>query len=60
MLKIFKRRRPTHRAVPDQTSLQDLFILRWYGYSPAQWTALPALVKVDKREGYYQAQGLAR
>lgn len=38
--------------------LSEMFILRHWGYSPEQWTALPALIKVDKREGFYQAQGL--
>ena len=39
--------------------IPDLLVLRWYGYTPAQWNALPALVQVDKREGFFQARGLA-
>lgn len=38
--------------------LSEILILRWYGYTPAEWVNLPALVQVDKREGYYQARGL--
>jgi len=39
--------------------IPDLLVLRWYGYTPAEWNALPALVQVDKREVFFQAQGLA-
>jgi hypothetical protein len=43
----------------DGLGIPELLILRWYGYTPAEWVALPAIVKVDKRESYFQARGLA-
>lgn len=39
--------------------IPDLLVLRWHGYTPAEWNALPALVQVDKRESFFQARGLA-
>jgi hypothetical protein len=47
------------RIAAPRLPLSEMFILRHWGYTPEQWTALPALVKVDKRESFYQAQGLA-
>jgi hypothetical protein len=38
--------------------IPDLIVLRHWGYTPAEWNALPAIVQVDKREGFFQAQGL--
>lgn len=40
-------------------AIPDLLVLRWWGYAPAEWTTLPALVKADKREGYFESRGLA-
>lgn len=47
------------RIAATPLPLSELLILRWWGYTPEQWAALPALVQVDKREGYAQAKGLA-
>lgn len=47
------------RIATPTLSLIDLMIARWHGYTPQQWAQLPALVKVDKRESYFQAKGLA-
>jgi hypothetical protein len=38
--------------------IPDLLVLRHWGYTPAEWNALPALVQVDKRESFFQARGL--
>lgn len=43
----------------SSATIPDLLVLRWYGYTPAEWDGLSALAKVDKREGYAQARGLA-
>jgi len=60
MLKFFKRRRPAVRVQQlSREDIQELLILRWHGYTPEQWNDLPALVKVDHREAYYRAWGLA-
>lgn len=59
MRNIFKRRRPTHRVEPVKLGLEDLLVARWWGYTPEQWAKLPALVKVDKREGWFCARGLS-
>lgn len=40
-------------------TIPDLLVLRWYGYTPAEWDGLSTLAKVDARESYYQARGLA-
>jgi len=47
------------RIAGGGVDIPDLLVLRWHGYTPAEWAGLPALVKVDKREGYFQARGLA-
>ena len=47
------------RIATPTLSIMDLMISRWHGYTPQQWAGLPALVKVDKRESYFQVQGLA-
>jgi len=46
------------RITAERLPLSEMIVLRHWGYTPEQWTALPALVKVDKRESFYQAQGL--
>lgn len=38
--------------------LPDLLVLRWWGYTVAEWNALNSLVKKDKREHYSQVKGL--
>jgi hypothetical protein len=58
MIRLFKRRSPAHRATQPDVSLADLFILRWFGYTPAEWTALPNEVCAAKRSEYFQAKGL--
>ncbi|MDT0171049.1 hypothetical protein [Pseudarthrobacter sp. BRE9] len=60
MLKFFKRRRPVvHVQQLSREEIQELLILRWHGLTPEQWNALPAIVKVDHRESYFRAWGLA-
>ena len=46
-------RRIAHAASPDR------HIAAHWGYSAAEWIQLPAIVKVDKREGYFAAKWLA-
>ena len=46
------------RIATPTLSLMDLMISRWHGYTPQQWAQLPAIVQVDKRESYFQVQGL--
>lgn len=60
MLKFFKRRRPVVQ-VRQMTceEIQELRILRWHGLTQEQWDALPVLAKVDRREEFFAAQGLA-
>ena len=60
MLKFFKRRRPA-RQVQQVTreEIAELIILRWHGFTPDQWDALPDIAKVDHREHYYRAMGMA-
>jgi len=60
MRNIFKRRRPAVSVQQlSREDIQELLILRWHGLTPEQWSDLPALVKVDHRESYYRAWGLA-
>jgi hypothetical protein len=58
MLRFLKRRRPQYRVADTRLDVRDLLIARWHGLSEAEWCALPAIVKVDKREAYYRAWGL--
>ncbi|MDQ5863095.1 MAG: hypothetical protein M3536_12625 [Actinomycetota bacterium] len=46
------------RRIAVAPSIPDLLVLRWWGYTPAEWNALNSLVKADKREGYFQVRGL--
>ena len=46
-------RRIEHAGSPDR------HVAAHWGYTPAEWLALPGLVQVDKREQFFQAQGLA-
>lgn len=48
------------RIAGANVTIPDLLVLRWWGYTPAEWNALPALVQVDRREGYAQAKGLGK
>jgi len=64
MRNIFKRRRPAHRdeLAPTPTpkiSVPDLLVARWHGLTPEQWADLSTLAKVDHREAYSHAWGLA-
>jgi len=47
------------RRIASTPSIPDLLVLRHWGYTEAEWTALPAIVKADKREHFYQTRGLA-
>jgi len=60
ILKHFRKRRPvvTVRQL-SHGEIAELIILRWHGLTPDEWDALPALVKVDRREEFYTARGLA-
>ncbi|HCF99584.1 MAG TPA: hypothetical protein DEV93_03470 [Chloroflexi bacterium] len=46
-------------ASGPEVNLPDLLVLRHWGYTVAEWTTLPAIVKADKREGYFESRGLA-
>jgi len=46
-------RRIAHAGSPDR------HVAAHWGYTAAEWIQLPALVKVDKREQFLQARGLA-
>lgn len=59
MIRIFKRNRPKHSTATPATSIHDVLILRWHGMTLAEWDALPVLAKVDCREEYYRARGMA-
>lgn len=41
-----------------KVELSELLILRHWGYTPAQWAALPNEIRTAKRAGYFQAVGL--
>ena len=60
MIRIFKRRRPEPIPAAPSLSIEDLLVARWWGYTKEEWAALPVLVKVDKREGYFHAWQLTR
>ena len=61
MIRFFKRRRPTVRVQQlSREEIAELLILRWHGLTPDEWTELPAIVKVDKREEYARNCGLGR
>lgn len=47
------------RIAGHPIAIHDLLVLRHWGYTPTEWVQLPGIVKVDKREGYAQALGLA-
>lgn len=55
MLKFFKRNRPTPAPTEPTISIPDLLVARWFGLTPEQWAAMPAIARVDKRESYAQA-----
>lgn len=50
MLKLFKRRRPAHKAQPIQISPEDRLIAALHGLTPERRNELPPLAKADKRE----------
>jgi len=57
---IFKRRSPARQVVQlSREDIAELLILRWHGYTPEKWDALPSLVKLEKRDHYYRAKGMA-
>jgi hypothetical protein len=39
-------------------AIPDLVVLRWCGCQPDEWNALPAMVKADKREQFFQSRGM--
>lgn len=43
----------------SRISTADAEIAEWYGLTLTQWDGMSSLAKVDKREGYAQARGLA-
>ena len=55
------RRRPQPATVQQlsREDIQDLIILRWHDLTPEEWAALPVLAKVDHREAFYRAKGMA-
>jgi len=61
----FRNRQPAHRArtrpVTELVRItpEDARIASWDGLDAAGWAELPSLARVDKREAFYQAQGLA-
>jgi hypothetical protein len=63
MIRLFKRRSPAHRAeprsIPAAPSVPDLLIARWHELTPEEWNDLPHLAKVDHRESYFHAWGMA-
>jgi hypothetical protein len=42
-----------HAASPDR------FIAAHFGYTPEEWMSLSSLFKADKREEFFQVQGMA-
>jgi len=60
MIRFFRKRRPVVQVRQlSREEIAELIILRWHGLTPDEWDALPALVKVDRREEFYTARGLA-
>jgi len=60
MLKHFRKRRPVVQVRQlSREEIADLLVARWHGITPDEWAQLPALVKVDHRETYARAWGLA-
>lgn len=47
------------RATTPKLSVHDTLVARWHGLTPEQWADLSALAKVDHREAYSHAWGLA-
>lgn len=59
MIRWFKRRRPTPAPTPaPMMSREDVLVILHWGYSPAQWAALPNEIRTAKRSDYFQAVGL--
>ncbi|HEY8700435.1 MAG TPA: hypothetical protein VIM08_05635 [Arthrobacter sp.] len=52
----FRRRRPA--PAPPRIAIEDIRVIAHCGLTLDEWDAMSSLAKVDKREGYYQAQGL--
>ncbi len=58
-MKWFRRRRPTPTPTPAPLiSREDVLVTLHWGYTPAQWAALPNEIRTAKRAGYFQAVGL--
>ena len=52
----FRRRRPA--LAPPRIAIEDIRVIAHCGLTLDDWDAMSSLAKVDKREGYYRAQGL--
>jgi hypothetical protein len=57
MISWFRRRRPT--PAPPRIAIEDIRVIAHCGLTLDEWDAMSSLGKVDMREGFYQAQGLA-
>ena len=57
MLSHFKRTRPAHE--PVRITPEDRLIAATFDMSPAEWADLAPLARVDHREEFYRANGLA-
>jgi len=61
VIRFFRSRRPQPATVQQfsREDIQDLIILRWHDLTPEEWDDMPALAKVDHREAFYRARGMA-
>lgn len=57
MIRTFKRTRPAHE--PVRITPEDAQIAATFAMSPAEWADLSSLARVDHREEFYRANGLA-
>jgi hypothetical protein len=65
MIAAFKSRRPKHQLAPQPTpapvrpSPEDRLVLQHFNFTEAQWANMSPLAKVDHREEFFWAQGMA-
>ena len=61
IIKRFRRRSSPNVTVQQlsREEIRDLLILRWHNLTPEEWDGLPVLAKVDHREAFYRAKGMA-
>jgi len=57
MRSIFRRTRPA--LEPVRITPEDRLIAATFDMSPAEWADLSSLARVDHREEFYRANGLA-